>query len=252
MKLIFLGTAGGRFVVFKQIRASGGIWIESANKTLLIDPGPGSLVRIVKSKRKLNPEKIDYIILTHRHLDHSADVNTIIEAMTMGGFHRRGTLFVPSDAISKDPVVLKYLRGFLKEIILLEGNTKYDIAGGVCFETSKKLDHPVETYGLNFYENDRNILSFISDTYYFSDLPKIFNGENVVMNVVFLEKRNIKHLSIPDVRMFLSVYKPKKTILTHFGMSIVKAKPWELAKKLSEETGTEIIAAYDGMELIIE
>ncbi len=251
MRLIFLGTAGGRFVVFKQIRASGGLWIESANKTILIDPGPGSLVRIVKSKRKLNPEKIDYLILTHRHLDHSADINTIIEAMTMGGFHRRGTLFVPSDAIYNDPVVLGYLRGFLKEIILLEENKKYDIVNGVYFETSK-LDHPVETYGLNLYESDRKILSLISDTYYFSDLPKIFNGENVIMNVVFLEKRNIKHLSIPDVKMFLSVYKPKKTILTHFGMSIVKAKPWELAKKLSEEMGTEIIAANDGMELIIE
>jgi hypothetical protein len=42
--------------------------------------------------------------------------------------------------------------------------------------------------------------------------------------------------------------KPKAAILTHFGMTMWRAKPWELAERLSEETGIKVIAARDGMK----
>ena len=53
----FLGTAGARFVVSKQTRKSGGIWLNIDETKLLIDPGPGSLIRCLSSKPKINPEK---------------------------------------------------------------------------------------------------------------------------------------------------------------------------------------------------
>ena len=36
----FLGTSGARFVMIKQLRASGGIWISCQGTQVLIDPGP--------------------------------------------------------------------------------------------------------------------------------------------------------------------------------------------------------------------
>jgi len=68
-KIKFLGTAGGRFVVSRQLRNSGGIWLSLNATNLLIDPGPGSLVRILSSKPKLNPRDLDGIILSHKHLE---------------------------------------------------------------------------------------------------------------------------------------------------------------------------------------
>ena len=91
----FLGTAGARFVMIKQLRASGGTWIRAGGVNVLIDPGPGSIVRCAASKPKLDPSSLDAIILTHRHLDHSNDVNVMIEAMTEGGFKKKGSLFLP-------------------------------------------------------------------------------------------------------------------------------------------------------------
>ena len=35
-------------------------------------------------------------------------------------------------------------------------------------------------------------------------------------------------------------------------MRILQAKPWELAERLTEETGTKVIAARDGMTLEID
>src|SRR4030043_687485 len=94
--ITFLGTAGARFMVSKQLAASGGLWLNLSGTELLIDPGPGSIVQ--SAKRKLNAEKLSAIILSHRHLDHAADVNVMVEAMTYGGHHKHGRLFAPGDS----------------------------------------------------------------------------------------------------------------------------------------------------------
>ena len=43
-QLIFLGTAGGRMSVAKQLRASGGFWAVLGGTRIHVDPGPGALV----------------------------------------------------------------------------------------------------------------------------------------------------------------------------------------------------------------
>src|SRR5512136_2058093 len=100
----FLGTAGARFVMIRQLRSSGGLWINCEGTNVLIDPGPGSLVRCAQSRPKFDPARLDAIILTHRHLDHSGDINVMIEAMTEGGFKKKGFVFCPADALEGDPV----------------------------------------------------------------------------------------------------------------------------------------------------
>ncbi|MGC9124683.1 MAG: MBL fold metallo-hydrolase, partial [Caldisericaceae bacterium] len=63
-KIKFLGTAGARFVVAKQLRYSAGTIIKSNTTTLLMDPGPGTLVRLAKSRPKMDTKSIDGIILS--------------------------------------------------------------------------------------------------------------------------------------------------------------------------------------------
>jgi ribonuclease BN (tRNA processing enzyme) len=65
-------------------------------------------------------------------------------------------------------------------------------------------------------------------------------------------KDYINHLSIKDIEKIISIKKPKLTILTHFGMTIIKAKPWEITEKLSKKLRVKIIAANDGMEIDLD
>src|SRR4030066_2029921 len=100
----------------KQLRASGGVWLSVGKTNLYIDPGPGALVRCLSSKPRLEPSTLDGILLTHKHLDHSNDINVMIEAMTEGGFKKKGVLFAPADALDTDPVVFNYTRQYVEKI----------------------------------------------------------------------------------------------------------------------------------------
>lgn len=244
----FLGTAGARFVMIKQLRASGGIWISAKGKNLLLDPGPGSIVGAARSRPRLDPTKLDAIILTHRHLDHSGDLNVMIEAMTEGGFKKKGIVFLTHDALKEDPVILKHLRCAPEKIEVLKPNKTYHI-GDFIFQTSMRHIHPVETYGIKFKIKDRTI-SFLTDTRYFKGLNKFYKTDILVISVVFLLPRsNVEHLCLSDAEKLIKDLKPKETILTHFGMTMLKTKPHILAEQLEKKLGQRVKAAYDGMRL---
>lgn len=246
----FLGTAGARFVMIKQLRASGGIWVSYKGTNVLIDPGPGSIVRCSASKPKLDPTTLDGIILTHKHLDHSNDINVMIEAMTEGGFKKRGTVFVPSDALDIDPVILPHTRSFPDEIITLNEGKEYSI-GNIKFTTPKRHLHTVETYGLKFLF-DKISVSLIADTRYFQGIEDYYKADIVIINLVFYEPRpGIDHLNFEEAKEIIRKINPSMAILTHFGMSMLKNKPHDLVEKLKQDIGINVVAAYDGMKLVI-
>ena len=179
----FLGTAGARFVMIKQLRASGGVWLCYKSTNILIDPGPGSLVRCNSCRPKLDPTTLDAIILTHKHLDHSGDINVMIEAMTEGGFKKKGVVFVPADAQSEQGVIFDYLKQHPKEIKVLDvGDFS---VGDVKFSVPLQNLHSVQTYGLKFFIG-KDVISFISDTKYFEGIINAYKGSTLlILNVVF-------------------------------------------------------------------
>ncbi|MGB0384527.1 MAG: MBL fold metallo-hydrolase, partial [Ardenticatenaceae bacterium] len=143
----FLGTGGARFVMANQVRSSAGTYINMKGQRIVLDPGPGTLVKCAKSNPQIPINKLDGIILTHAHIDHSTDVNVLIDGMTKGGFKaKRGTLFAPRDALEgENRVVLRYLRDYLENIVILEPEQEYKL-GDLEFSTSIPHDHGDETY----------------------------------------------------------------------------------------------------------
>lgn len=250
-RIVFLGTAGARIVVFKQLRASGGIWFSLLDNEILVDPGPGSLVKCLSRKRKLDPTTLQAIILTHRHLDHSGDVNIMIEAMTEGGSAPRGKLLAPADCFDDDPVVLRYLRAFLQEIIYLKSGGVYEI-GRVRVSTPIRHIHgDVETYGLHF-QLEKSSIAYVSDTRYFDELVDAYRADILVLNVVRYTPIPYDHLDLDGARQLISGIKPKLAVLTHFGMTMLKARPWELGPRLTKELGVEVLCARDGMTIDLD
>jgi phosphoribosyl 1,2-cyclic phosphodiesterase len=243
MKLTFMGTAGARFMVAKQIAASGGLYLEEGNTRISLDPGPGAVVQY--AKRKVDLTKLDAIVLSHRHLDHSNDVNVMIEAMTDGGFAHRGALFCPSDALDDDPVVLKYLRRFPREIVRLAPETTYSV-NGLTFTTSGRHVHQSETYGFRF--GDR--LGWVTDSAYYDGMAEQHRANVMIIHTVLLSCRpELPHLCIDDAERIIREARPKLAFLTHYGMTVWRANPQTIAADLTQRTGIEVRAAMDGMTI---
>ena len=240
-----MGTAGARFMVAKQLAASGGLYLEEGTTRLALDPGPGAIVQY--AKRKVDASRLSGILLSHRHLDHAGDVNVMIEAMTEGGFKTRGRLFCPGDALDEDPVVLGYLRGFPDEIVRLQPETSYHL-GSIDFVTSGAHPHGAETYGFRF-GGDR--LGWVTDSAYYDGIAEQHRAEVMIIHTVLLERRPLPHLCLDDAEAIIRLARPRLAILTHFGMTMWRAHPWELAARLTESTGVEVKAARDGMTIEI-
>jgi ribonuclease BN (tRNA processing enzyme) len=240
----FLGTAGARFMVSRQLAASGGIWLSLNGTRILIDPGPGCIVQV--TRRKLDPEKLSAIVLSHRHLDHAADTSVMVEAMTNGGLNRHGRLFAPADALAPEPVIFSYLKNYIEGITVLEAGQDYRI-DNVSFTTSVRHRHPVETYGMVFRASGHSV-AYIADTRYFESLTDSYAAGVVIINMVLTEPRPIDHLSIPDVERIVTEIKPEVTILSHFGLHVWQAGPQRIAGELSQKTGRRVIAARDGLK----
>jgi len=246
----FLGTAGARHVVTRQLRSSGGLWYTLDGSKLLVDPGPGTLVKALSSDPLLDPSTLDAIMLSHRHIDHSSDVNIMIEAMTRGGTRRRGKVLAPHDALENDPVILRYIRGQVNEIVPTSEGVKQS-AGRIGIEFPLQHRHPVDTYGYRLTWSGGTICHIV-DTKFFPELVVAYRGDILILNVVLDDPDDRKasfiyHLNINNARTLIGEIKPSSAILTHFGTTVLKAGPEEVAAGLKKDTGVEVIAARDGM-----
>jgi phosphoribosyl 1,2-cyclic phosphodiesterase len=245
-----MGTAGARFMVAKQLAASGGLYLEEEGTRLALDPGPGAVVQY--AKRKVELHRLDGIILSHRHLDHCGDVNVMIEAMTEGGFRPRGTLLCPSDALDDDPVVLRYLRHFPNAVIRLEAESEYSV-GAISFTTTKQHIHGVETYGFRFGDQADGMparLGWVTDSKYYDGIAEDHYGDVMLIHTVLAHSRpELPHLGLNDAEQIIRDARPRLAIITHYGMQVWRAHPREVAADLSQRTGVEVKAARDGMSM---
>jgi phosphoribosyl 1,2-cyclic phosphodiesterase len=250
--ILFLGSGGARFVVARQLRASGGMWMYFGETQIHVDPGPGALLRALNHVPPCNPRELDAIVLSHKHLDHSSDVNAMIEAMTSGGFRRRGTVLAPADAFDSEPVVLPYARRFVERIERLEASSGPYRVGDVEIFTSMRHMHSVQTHGLHFVHDGLRV-SYLPCGKYFDGLAADYakhRPDVLVINVLrYRDQMDVDHLTWPHARRVVADVRPKVAVFQHFGTKMLEADPTALAQQLEDELGLRAIAAYDGLRI---
>ncbi|MFB6092085.1 MAG: MBL fold metallo-hydrolase [Haloquadratum sp.] len=80
MRLTFLGTGSAMPVAD---RAQTGLLLEAADRTLLVDCGSGVLHRLAGTD--VGYEGVSSVLLTHHHLDHVADLLSLLKARWLAG-----------------------------------------------------------------------------------------------------------------------------------------------------------------------
>ncbi|MEM2963383.1 MAG: MBL fold metallo-hydrolase [Candidatus Anstonellales archaeon] len=251
MKLVFIGTGGGRVNLIKQWRGTGGFLIKGS-LVFHIDPGPGALSNMVRLKE--NPLKTDVIVVTHNHIDHCSDAAVLCEAMTYYGLKKRGILIGSKNALEGDEKGDKALSLYhqnlpLKRIVATNGTKIEEKMNSKSFMMEiigLRHDEP-SNFGFKLH-HEGETLGYISDTEYFSDLGLLFKEcDCLVINNLKPKGSGIPdHLSSEDTIEILKVAKPNLCILTHLGMKFFKNPAWLEAQKITDATGVKTIAAKDG------
>jgi phosphoribosyl 1,2-cyclic phosphodiesterase len=251
--ILFLGSGGARFVVARQFRASGGMWLRFGETQIHVDPGPGALVRALSTVPPCNPRELSAIVLSHKHLDHAGDATAMIEAMTSGGFRKRGALLAPADAIEEESTVLAYAQRFVERVQILEPDGGPHLIGDVELYSSIAHVHAVQTYGMHFRYNGLRV-SYLPCGKYFDGLAQSYarhEPDVLIVNVLrFQDSMNVDHLTWEDARRVVEIVNPRVAIFQHFGTKLLEADPRKLAQELEDDIGIRAIAAHD--ELLVD
>ena len=130
--------------------------------------------------------------------------------------------------------VASHALDYLKGILLLEGRRNMSrMSAKVTDKNKQSLSHFIS----NSPWKDEPLIEAIG-----GNAVEFLSGEEISGGLI-LDESGIAKQGTESV----TELKPKVAILTHFGMSLWQAKPWEIAQRLAQQTGVRVPAARDGM-----
>jgi len=149
IKLTFLGTAGS---VPTSRRNSQSMWIQYKGENILVDCGEGTQRQMRKAK--LNPCKLNGILITHWHSDHVLGLPGLLQTMNLSGYNKKLYIYGPKG-------IKKLVKDFLKfffikpryDIEIKEAHGKF-LEGGDFYLEAGKMKHGIACNGYNFVKKD--------------------------------------------------------------------------------------------------
>ncbi|MBI1870356.1 MAG: MBL fold metallo-hydrolase [Chlamydiae bacterium] len=248
MELIILGSGTG---VIRLERGSPGFLLKTKQSLFLIDSGPGTLTRIVKSGFLLND--IDAIFYTHIHPDHVTDLVPFLFASKYGFPSRKKKLMIVGGRGFKKFFLelSKTYRGWLTpkfplEVLEVHEHIFRVRKVRVC---SSKTNHIFESAAYRFEEDQKSIV-FSGDTDFSETLAQWAKGTDVfLLECSFPDSKKVKgHLTPRGVAQMAALSNPGKLILIHFYPPCDKVNVLKEVEKLYKGN---VLLGYDGMKTTV-
>ena len=254
MKIFFLGTGSSQGIQVigshhsvclstdkKDNRLRVSVWVETEANSIVIDCGPDFRQQMLNSKCP----KIDALLFTHEHADHTAGLDDIRPF-----FFKQGAI-----AIYAHNRVLKNLEKRFDYIFETENKypgapsvTENEVIQNIPFTVNKEEIIPINAYHGSLQVFGYRIQDFVYltdvKTMESSEIEKIKNCNILVVNCL-REEPHATHFNLEEVLHFISLVQPKTTYLTH--ISHLFGFHEEIQKKLPEN----VFVAYDNLELTI-
>lgn len=252
MELVFLGTGGGRYATANQTRQTGGIILKSEKTQIHIDPGPGAIVHSNQQLEK--PKETKAVLVSHGHIDHYNDVESIIEQITELNKHP-GTIFANQTVLEGYKKMEKQISSYHKNLCQNIHNLNEEEIieyKDLTIKTQELYHSDPKTTGFKISNNDQEI-GFWIDTKYKEDLTEFYQGvDTLVVNCLISRKMDSeRHTSISDIPKLIQETQPKTAIITHLGKYLLEGDKLEKNKEwLQNECSnldTKIIFAKDNM-----
>ncbi|PJB23308.1 hypothetical protein CO112_01120 [Candidatus Dojkabacteria bacterium CG_4_9_14_3_um_filter_150_Dojkabacteria_WS6_41_13] len=225
MNLTILGS--GTFFVGKTVTASSFLF-ETSTKKILIDCGPGTLVKLAQAGYK--PEDLDYVFITHFHPDHTSDLFPLFmnyrlkDNFEPGSVTKFPTFYGPEglDKFLSDYSHLTELHAYdgwgkIKVIDYTPVIQLDDFAVKTYKVVHTAFSYATKAYSLRF-EVENKVISFSGDTAACSGVENASENADVfVCDTSYPKgKVNTVHLNSAEIGEISTKSKVKKLILDHF------------------------------------
>jgi len=237
-----------------QKRRTAGILLVHGETHVHVDPGPGALV--YSNLARFDPQNLEGIVVTHCHPDHYTDAEVLIEAMSHGTRTKRGLFAAPKSVLignsDYDRGVSRYHSNLPATVETMKSGRSFGI-DGLVLEAMEARHSETEGVGIRIRVPGVGDVGYTSDTGFFEGLSEQYRGLRILIACAMWPRwEHLRyHLNTEEVRIIVEKAKPGAVILTHFGMKMLNAEPGEEATYIEKETGIPVVAAQDGMRVIV-
>jgi ribonuclease BN (tRNA processing enzyme) len=238
MRLKVLGSGTG---VPSLRRLSSSYLVTVGEVRMLVDIGPSVVRRLLEFGWQVND--VDVILLTHFHVDHTADLSTFLFASNYGSEQRRKPLLIVGG-----PGIRRFYRG-LRAVypwihpIAFELSIR-SLPGGrlhlkdFSVET-RRVRHNPESVALKI-SAERGVV-FSGDTDYCRGLASLAKGADLlVAECAFPESKVQGHMNLDALQKLVLESKPRRVLISHL------YPEWDEYNGVLQ---TPVLLAEDGLDI---
>ena len=254
MKVYFLGTGTSQGIPVigsnhpvclssnskdKRLRVS--VWISWENQSLIIDCGPDFRQQMLAS----NCQKVDAILFTHEHADHTAGIDDIRPFNFKQG---EIPIYAHQRVIDNLKSRFEYVFETVNKYPGAPSVATHEVVNNESFLIGGKKIIPINAMHGNLQVFGYRIddFAYLTDvkTIEKTEINKLKNLDVLVINAL-REEPHDTHFNLKEALDFVTLVKPKKTYLTH--ISHILGYHEEVQKELPEN----VFLAYDNLEITL-
>ncbi len=253
MKLTFLGTGTSQGIPIiackcpvclstdtkdKRLRTSA--LIEVDDQTIVIDSGPDFRYQMLRAK----VEKLDAIIFTHEHKDHTAGLDDV---RAFNWVNKKAVDIYAEERVQNSlkqefAYVFAEFRypGIPQLNMWTVENKAFQINGTEILPIrAKHFKLPVYAYRIAD-------MAYITDANYISEEEKgKLKGLKVLVLNALRKEKHLSHFTLSEALALIKELKPERAYLTHFSHQL------GFHEEISKELPENVFMAYDGLEINI-
>lgn len=246
MRLTVLGTGT---IAFSPARSCSGYYLEAGQARILMDCGAGTTRRL--AQLGIEWQRISHVILTHFHIDHYADLTSILFAWKYGMLPPRSA---PVEIVGPPGTAGLVARlaaahgewvtapGYEVRISELPAGGRLDLDGAVLSAT--KVPHTPESVAYSIVEGARRLV-YSGDTGFDPSFAEWARGCDLLVLECSLPKSMaiVEHLTPEQCGEVARLAAPRQLVLTHLYPPVEDV---DIAALVAANYSGPTVVAHDG------